>query len=77
MTGQCDCCQFDGVEVRAYKVDPPGRSLMDNVELETYHYCDLCADSYASVKQRYASPEGVVMACICHVGNAILKELRS
>lgn len=66
---ECECCGFEGAELKPYQVGfPNDREL---------HYCDLCAGTETSTRGRSGGPEAALLRAVCYIGNALLLELRS
>jgi protein-arginine kinase activator protein McsA len=67
---ECQCCGFEGAELKPYQVGFP-------TDREVW-YCDLCAGTEVSNQSRTQSspPETRLLKTLCYIGNAVLLQMR-
>lgn len=67
----CDSCGFEGAELKTYTVGV----LSD---ARPARFCQLCASTFAGNSATYpdAYKNGDLLRHVCHVGNAIIAEIR-
>ena len=69
--GSCDSCRFKNIKVQSFRRDGSAEGGSTHAWL-----CELCAGSYAGIAYDYGHPQYRIAGLICHVGNAIIQELR-
>lgn len=74
--GSCECCDFDDIQVTAYRVPKSGSRPLTS-DLEIAWYCDLCSGTMASTWHLYGRIEGEMLSGICYIGNTILKAIKA
>ncbi len=74
--GACDCCKYENVELTTYEVF--FASFLAKTGVKEKKLCALCAGSMAGAAYEYKDqyPDSTVYGVICHVGNAVLAEIR-
>ncbi len=68
----CDSCGY-GTKTNEYAWD----SVRDKPTPKPMNLCTLCADTLAGNTVQYPRENQDILRTICHVGNAILDEIRS
>lgn len=70
---ECECCEFETAELKAYE-----NFSMSNTSTTHKWLCKLCASTMAGVALEYPElhKNGDILKAICHVGNAIIAEIR-
>ncbi|HEX2242023.1 MAG TPA: hypothetical protein VHK27_01955 [Gammaproteobacteria bacterium] len=72
----CECCNFETKELKPYETN----RYFPKQPVETKWICKLCADTMTGAFSDYPNQHNAdsleIMKTICHVGNAILAELK-